>query len=49
MDKKNLKFYDAPATEVVELEVEGFLCESAGTTGGSDDIPEDDIDTGFGD
>ena len=28
MDKKELKFYEAPASEVVELEVEGFLCGS---------------------
>ncbi len=28
MDKKVLKFYEAPAAEVVELEVEGFLCAS---------------------
>lgn len=47
MDKKVLKFYEAPAAEVVELEVEGFLCESAGTTGGSDDIPSDKIDPDF--
>ena len=28
MDKKELKIYEAPAAEVVELEVEGFLCAS---------------------
>lgn len=28
MDKKELKFYESPAYEVVELEVEGFLCGS---------------------
>ena len=28
MDKKELKFYEAPVAEVVELEVEGFLCAS---------------------
>lgn len=28
MDKKELKFYEAPATEVVELKLEGFLCAS---------------------
>lgn len=28
MDKKKLKFYESPAYEVVELEVEGFLCGS---------------------
>ena len=31
MDKKDLKFYEAPATEVVELNVEGFLCWQAPT------------------
>ena len=48
MDKKELKWYEAPACEVVELNVQGFLCSSAGKTGGSDDITEDDIDPGFG-
>lgn len=28
MDKKILKFYETPAFEVVELNVEGFLCSS---------------------
>ena len=28
MDKKELKFYEAPAAEVVELKLEGFLCAS---------------------
>ena len=28
MDKKVLKFYEAPAAEVVELKLEGFLCAS---------------------
>ena len=28
MDKKDLKWYESPAAEVVELEVEGFLCAS---------------------
>ena len=36
-----------PAPEIIELETEGFLCESAGTTGGSDDIPAEKIDDGF--
>ena len=48
MDKKELKLYVTPALESVELELEGFLCESAGTTGGSDDIPTEDVDPGFG-
>ena len=48
MDKKELKFYEAPACEVVMLKLQGMLCESAGTSGGSDDIPEEKIDEGFG-
>ena len=28
MDKKELKFYDAPACEVVELKLQGVLCAS---------------------
>lgn len=28
MDKKELKFYEAPAAEVVEVMLEGFLCTS---------------------
>ena len=36
MDKKELKFYEAPAAEVVELEAEGFLC------GSNPDNPLDD-------
>jgi len=28
MDKKVLKMYETPAVEIVELEVEGFLCGS---------------------
>ena len=45
MDKKELKFYEAPAAEVVELKLEGFLCASdvqgvddqKDITGGNDD------------
>ena len=48
MDKKELKFYEASACEVVELKLQGVLCDSAGTSGGSDDIPADDVDPGFG-
>ena len=44
MDKKELKFYDAPACEVVELQLQGHLLESSiegvdeetGITGGND-------------
>jgi len=28
MDKKDLKFYETPAVELIEMEVEGFLCAS---------------------
>ncbi len=28
MDKKELKFYEAPACDVVELKLQGFLCAS---------------------
>ena len=28
MDKKELKFYEAPACEVVELKMQGVLCGS---------------------
>ena len=47
MDKKDLKFYEAPAVELVEVELEGFLCESP-TGGGSAEIPAENIDPGFG-
>ena len=47
MDKK--LFYVAPEMEVVEVEAEGFLCESptGPTGGGSEDIPADNIDPDF--
>ena len=47
MDKKELKFYEAPACEVVELEVEAQLLAGSPTGGGSEDVPEDNIDPGF--
>jgi len=34
MDKKELKFYDAPACEVVELKYQGMLCASPGSEPG---------------
>lgn len=44
MNKKELKFYEAPACEVVELETRSILCASGkgdgGEGGGSQ--PEDD-------
>ena len=48
MDKKDLKFYVTPSQEIVEVELEGFLCASAGTSGGSDDIDPEDVHGGFG-
>ena len=33
MDKKDFKFYEAPACEVVELKLEGFLCASGDIEG----------------
>ena len=33
MDKKELKWYEAPAAEVVELKLEGFLCASGDVEG----------------
>ena len=49
MDKKDLKFYEAPATEVVELNVEAQLLAGSPTGGGSADIDPEDVDPGFGD
>ena len=48
MDKKDLKMYEAPSLEVVELEQEGFLCASP-TGGGSAGFEPEDVDPGFGD
>ena len=36
MDKKELKFYEAPACEVVELKLQGILCAS------QDDVPDEE-------
>ena len=49
MDKKELKFYEAPATEVVELKLEGFLCASDDVEGVDDpkDISGGNDDPGF--
>ena len=37
MDKKVLKMYEAPEVEIVELEVEGFLCGSTNAEGVDED------------
>ena len=42
MDKKVLKFYEAPAVEAVEMMTEGFLCAS----GNAEGITEDPIGEG---
>jgi hypothetical protein len=49
MEKKFLKFYEAPATEVVELEVEGFLCASGDIEGvdNQDDLNGGNDNPGF--
>lgn len=36
---KTLKFYETPEVEIVDIEVEGFLC----TSGNADGITEDPI------
>jgi hypothetical protein len=47
MDKKELKFYEAPACEVVELKVSTALLAGSPVAGGSEDVPADNIDEGF--
>ena len=48
MDKKVFKMYETPAVEIVELEVEAQILAGSPTGGGSEDIPSDNIDEGFG-
>ena len=45
MNKKDLKMYEAPASEVVELEMSQIICASP-APGGSENI--EDVDPGFG-
>ena len=45
MNMKDLKMYEAPASEVVELEMSQIICASP-APGGSEDIV--DVDEGFG-
>jgi len=47
MDKKELKFYEAPACEVVELNVNAQLMAGSVQGGGSEDIPSENIDPDF--
>jgi hypothetical protein len=46
MNMKDLKWYEAPASEVVELEMSQIICASP-AGGGSEDIEDDKIDDGF--
>ena len=46
MDKK--LFYVAPEMEVVKFDVEAQLLAGSPTGGGSEDIPDENIDEGFG-
>ena len=41
MDKKVLKFYEAPAVEIVATDLEGFLCVSGNADGITEDPVED--------
>jgi len=47
MEKKVLKMYEAPACEVVELEIKSSILAGSPTGGGSEDVPGDNIDPGF--
>ena len=47
MEKKELKFYAAPACEVVELKVRAQLMAGSPTAGGSENIDPDKIEPGF--
>ena len=49
MEKKDLKFYEAPAVEAVELEVKSSILSGSPAGGGSEDIKPEDVDPGFGD
>ena len=46
MVKKEMKFYEAPACEVVELKMQGILCASGSTDPNTQveqpEIPEED-------
>lgn len=48
MEKKVLKFYEAPAVEAVELEVKSSILSGSPAGGGSHDINPEDVDPGFG-
>ena len=48
MNMKDLKMYEAPASEVVELEMSQIICASP-AGGGTEDIDPENVDPGFGD
>ncbi len=41
MDKKELKWYVAPAQEIIETELEEFLCTSPGSA--EEDVKDEEI------
>ncbi len=49
MDKKELKFYETPTAEVVEMKLQGVLCASGGVEGvdDPDDITGGNDNPGF--
>ena len=47
MEKKVLKMYESPALDIVELEVESSILAGSPAGGGSEDIPEGNIEPGF--
>lgn len=48
MEKKILKWYEAPEVEIIEAEVDAQLLAGSTTTGGSEDVDPEDVDPGFG-
>ena len=47
MEKKILKWYEAPACEVIETELEGFLCGSIEGVEDPSDLNGGNDDPGF--
>jgi len=49
MEKKILKFYETPAVEIIETELEGFLCASGDIEGvdNQDDLNGGNDNPGF--
>ncbi len=43
MEKKVLKWYEAPTVELVKTELEGFLCTSGEDISGNDEDEEIDL------